>query len=118
MVRLFQSLERCFCRNVLRNAWRGAWRDAVVASGETDAVPAAGVDAVLALERSEQIALAMAALPDRYRAVLRAKYEQDLTVVEIAERTLQTPKAVESLLTRARDAFRRAYRSMEDRHGS
>ena len=33
---------------------------------------------------------------------------EDSSSGEIAERTLQTPKAVESLLSRARDAFRRA----------
>lgn len=54
----------------------------------------------------ERIALTMARLPELYRSILRAKYEEDLTVVEIAERGSMTPKAAESLLTRARAAFR------------
>jgi RNA polymerase sigma-70 factor (ECF subfamily) len=45
-------------------------------------------------------------LPARYGDVLEWKYLQGLTMREIAERLNTTSKAVESLLTRARDAFR------------
>ena len=91
------------------------------ASTDADSVPGPEADVHGGLARVEQIALAMATLPGRYRAVLRAKYEQELTVAEIAERTLGTTKTVESLLTRARAAVRRAYRGLEEtesRHGS
>jgi RNA polymerase sigma-70 factor (ECF subfamily) len=46
------------------------------------------------------------ALPERYREVLALKYLEGLPVKEIAERLALAPKAAESLLTRAREAFR------------
>ena len=48
-------------------------------------------------------------LPERHEAVLRAKYLDGRTVREIVADWGETEKAVESLLTRARDAFRAAY---------
>ncbi len=54
------------------------------------------------------------ALPPRYRTVLQAKYELGLRVDEIASRCGSTAKAIESLLTRARDAFRALYHPEED----
>lgn len=47
-------------------------------------------------------------LPKHYGDVLEWKYVEGLTVNEIAQRTGSGPKAVESLLTRARGAFRDA----------
>jgi RNA polymerase sigma-70 factor, ECF subfamily len=60
-------------------------------------------------QAGEQLSLALTALPDRYQSVLRAKYEERLSVIEIAARLRSTPKAAESLLSRARDALRRVY---------
>jgi RNA polymerase sigma-70 factor (ECF subfamily) len=57
-------------------------------------------------ERKDRIAAILAALPDRQEAVLRAKYLEGLSVAEIAAEWQDTPKAIESLLTRARQAFR------------
>jgi len=62
-------------------------------------------------ERAERIAATLADLPEHYEAVLRAKYLERATVAEIAEASGQTPKAVESLLTRARQAFREKYQA-------
>lgn len=62
----------------------------------------------------EHIALAFAEIPSRYAAVIRAKYERNLSVNEIAEAWGETPKAVESLLTRARRAFRDAYNGIAE----
>jgi RNA polymerase sigma-70 factor (ECF subfamily) len=65
---------------------------------------------------AEEIALVLTGLPGRYQAVIRAKYQDELPVAEIAERWGETPKAVESLLSRARAAFRAAFdRSHEHR---
>ena len=47
-------------------------------------------------------------LPEHYGNALEWKYVEGLTVSEIAERMEAGPKAVESLLTRARTAFRQA----------
>lgn len=48
-------------------------------------------------------------LPDRYGDALELKYVEGLSVKEIALRMDIGPKAVESLLTRARAAFRDAF---------
>ena len=63
---------------------------------------------------SEQIGLVMTALPSRYQAVIHAKYEEQRTVAEIAAQWGESPKAVESLLSRARAAFREAYRRLDE----
>jgi RNA polymerase sigma-70 factor (ECF subfamily) len=60
--------------------------------------------------RQEEVAAALDALSEREEAVLRAKYLDGLSVAEIAAARGETPKAVESLLTRARQAFREVYR--------
>ena len=60
-------------------------------------------------EQAELIALSLAELPPRCEAVLRAKYLDLLSVAQIATDWQETPKAIESLLTRARQAFRIAY---------
>lgn len=64
-------------------------------------------------ELAERIATALAALPERYEAVLQAKYVDQRSVAEIATRWGETPKAIESLLTRARQAFREVYQEQE-----
>ena len=57
-------------------------------------------------EQAELIAAALAELPERSEAVLRAKYLDQMSVEQIAGDWGETPKAIESLLTRARQAFR------------
>ena len=54
------------------------------------------------------------ALPARYGDVLEWKYVDGLTVKEIAARLGSGPKAAESLLTRARVAFRSSFTEMVD----
>lgn len=56
----------------------------------------------------------MDVLPDRYGDVLEWKYLDELPVNEIAARLDLGPKAAESLLTRARTAFRDAIMAMAD----
>jgi RNA polymerase sigma-70 factor (ECF subfamily) len=60
-------------------------------------------------EQAEAVAWTLAQLPARYEAVLRAKYLDQQSMAEIAASWQETPKAIESLLTRARQAFRDAY---------
>ena len=62
-----------------------------------------------ARERGERIAHALATLPANYDRVLRMKYLEGMCVDAIAAAGNETSKAVESLLTRARIAFRKAY---------
>ena len=61
---------------------------------------------------NELIALALAELPERWEAVLRAKYLDLMSVEQIAAEWTQTAKAIESLLTRARQEFRAVYESL------
>jgi len=65
--------------------------------------------ALVDCERSERIARSLASLSDRYEQVLRLKYLEGLSVVEIGTVSGETESTIESLLTRARAAFREAY---------
>jgi RNA polymerase sigma-70 factor (ECF subfamily) len=60
---------------------------------------------------AERVRITLDYLPDRYGDVLEWKYLQGLSVNEIALRLASTPKAVESMLTRARQAFREGFAS-------
>jgi RNA polymerase sigma-70 factor (ECF subfamily) len=51
-------------------------------------------------------------LPPRYGNALEWKYLEEASVKEIAARLELSPKAAESLLTRARDAFRDGFRTL------
>ena len=48
-------------------------------------------------------------LPAPYGDILEWKYLRDMSMGEIASRLGRSPKAVESLLTRAREAFRETF---------
>ena len=61
------------------------------------------------------VQLALDHLPPRYSRALEWKYLQELSVDEIAGRLQCTPKAAESLLTRARGAFRDALAAVQAR---
>jgi RNA polymerase sigma-70 factor (ECF subfamily) len=62
---------------------------------------------------AERVQITLDSLPDRYGDVLEWKYLLGLSVNEIAERLASTPKAVESTLTRARQAFREGFASCQ-----
>ena len=111
----FSSWLRGIAENVLRNRARRWQRDDAVLRGSpaVDELVAAHGGAETHLETAEHVALALAGLPERYREALRSRYQEDRTVDEIATRSGDTPKAVESLLSRARAAFREAYRRLE-----
>ena len=60
-------------------------------------------------ETREMVNATMSQLPSHYREALEAKYVEHHTVREIAARRATSDKAVESLLTRARQAFRKTF---------
>jgi RNA polymerase sigma-70 factor (ECF subfamily) len=107
---LFAAWLRGIAANAARNCLRARCRERKRSRPLTssDDVPTPGHDPA-AVEKAERVALALSALPDQYEAVLRAKYLEQLSVEQIASRCNTSPKAVESLLTRARQAFRGAY---------
>jgi RNA polymerase sigma-70 factor (ECF subfamily) len=69
---------------------------------------------LLSRERDDLVHEALDALPPRYARALEWMYLERVPVREIAERLEIGPKAAESLLTRARDAFRYVYRRLTE----
>jgi RNA polymerase sigma-70 factor (ECF subfamily) len=103
----FAGWLRGIAANVIRNRLRQRRRPEPL--GGQEAAP----DPVTDRDRAEAIAVVLAELPPHYESVLRAKYLDGLSVQAIGELSGDSPKAVESLLTRARQAFREAYQSAE-----
>lgn len=65
--------------------------------------------ALLRQENRERVQETLMALPEHYRQVLVLKYAEGLPVEDIAQIMRRTFKSTESLLTRARSAFRESY---------
>ena len=104
------------CRNEIAAHYRRGGRelelDAEPAGRLAQALVAPGEgpeDITLSRERAARVHEALDDLPPDYGRVLEWKYLEDLPVEEIARRLERHPKAAESLLTRAREAFRRRY---------
>jgi RNA polymerase sigma-70 factor (ECF subfamily) len=93
-------------RNALRSRRRRHRRARPLAAADESLANAADP---VAVEKAERVAAALAALPEHYEAVLRAKYLDQMSVEAIATARGDTTKAVESLLARARQAFRETY---------
>ncbi len=68
--------------------------------------PAGPGEDLLRAENAELVHMALDLLPDKHGKALQWKYLEDLPVKEIAVRLEVSAKAAESLLTRARRAFR------------
>ncbi len=68
-------------------------------------------------ELTRQVHVALDHLPAHYADCLEWKYSEDLPVKVIAERLGIGPKAAESLLTRARQAFRDGFGAIADTYG-
>ncbi len=99
----FRTWLRGIAANLARNYFRKEKRQATRPLAGTDpAEPSACV--LERREQAERIAAALAGLPEHYEAVLCAKYLDQACVADIAAARAETPKAVESLLTRARQA--------------
>lgn len=107
-----------FCRFEIATYWRGAQRrgrevelaedaPAVRAALESLAMNQEGPGAELERrELARLVRVVLDHLPLRYGRALEWKYLQGLPVNEIARRLGSSPKAAESVLTRARRAFR------------
>ena len=78
--------------------------ESLLAGETTDPLLAAGRAQV-----RESICAALDYLPAPYADILEWKYVRDMSVAEIAGRLGRSVKATESLLTRARDAFRETF---------
>jgi RNA polymerase sigma-70 factor (ECF subfamily) len=106
----FEAWLKGIAANVLKNHRRRWQRDSRTHSLDAEQAPpqSEGLS-----QAGELMALALTGLPAGYQAVLRAKYEEKLTVNEIGERLGRTAKAVESMLSRAREALRHAYDKLQ-----
>lgn len=106
------------CRNEIAAHFRQRGRRPAEVELTEDTVPAGSTAGespgpereLLRREQAGMVHAALDALPPRYGRALEWKYVERLTVVEIAARLGVGAKAAESLLTRAREAFRAAYR--------
>jgi RNA polymerase sigma-70 factor (ECF subfamily) len=65
--------------------------------------------ALARLQEAAQVHTTLDELPEHYRQALTWKYHDEMTTQDIADRLGMTAKAAESLLTRARRAFRRDF---------
>jgi len=66
-------------------------------------------DLLARAETRDMVNATMSQLPRQYGHALEAKYVQNKTVREMAAASGQTEKAIESMLGRAREAFRRTF---------
>jgi len=97
-------------------AWSAAPRlaedDPAIRAALESLLPGESGDPLCSADREqvrESIVSALDYLPAPYGDILEWKYLRDMSMAEIAQRLGRSPKAVESLLTRAREAFREAF---------
>ncbi len=111
----FIAWLRGIAANVLHNRRRQWTRQAYYETDISCAAPATTARNSISRQISivELVAMTLAVLPTHYQEVLRAKYGDGQSVREIAVASGQNDKAVESLLTRARRAFRLSYEQIE-----
>jgi RNA polymerase sigma-70 factor, ECF subfamily len=115
------------CRNVITDTYRARERDTRrnVPFEDSEEIRTAlelldstelqdPQQAALRGELGHFVQLILDHLPGHYGDVLEWKYVQGLSVSEIAERLHVGPKAAESLLTRAREAFREGFASLKE----
>lgn len=109
----FLAWLRGIAANLRRNQVRAAQRLSQRETRAAALVDAAAAEAVAhEHEQSEHIAATLDGLLERQESVLRAKYFDGLSVAEIADAWKESPKAIESLLSRARDAFRERFEQL------
>lgn len=111
----FQTWLLGIARNLLRNHHRkqSRLRENETTTPRMDDLAASPPPAPRSDALRQRVALALSSVSARYRAVLRAKYGERRSVAAIATDLGRSPKAVESLLARARQAFRDAFQQSD-----
>jgi len=109
-----------FCRFHIAAIWKEQQRELP----EDEPNVRAALDSLAALDSPEQdlqrkelghfVRMVLDQLPRHYDEALEWKYIAGLSVSEIAQRLSTTTKAAESLLTRAREAFRDAFAELAE----
>ena len=111
----FQAWLQGIARNVLLNhRRRGQRRHEMERSTEIGAEHGTSRPQDWNIDTAELVSLALTSLSPAYQEAITAKYGEGLTVAEMAARSGKSPKAVESLISRARAAFRREYKQLDD----
>jgi RNA polymerase sigma-70 factor (ECF subfamily) len=100
-------------RNAIRRA-NDARRRFVANLPVADVVDVAAEPGGAAPSASADVSVALARLPAHYRSVLEQKYLKGESVRAIADASRTTEKSVESLLTRAREAFRVTFLGVQE----
>ena len=109
------------CKNEILMHFRSRRSAPAEVELEEETLPAAGSGgdsrdpegALLRRERASLVHMALDLLPPHYAQALEWKYLERLSVEEIGVRLRLRTKAAESLLTRAREAFRQGYASVQ-----
>jgi RNA polymerase sigma-70 factor (ECF subfamily) len=111
----FRSWLRGIANNILRNHFRKTARRSPATPYDENAhgSPAHSGENHAPARDSQLVARALADLPERYEEALRAKYFGGQSVPQIASAWGETEKAVESVLSRARQAFRKSLERRE-----
>jgi RNA polymerase sigma-70 factor (ECF subfamily) len=111
---LFTWLCAC-CRNEIAMHFRRNKPGRDVELHDNHFSPAPGPDDVtLTAESAALVHEALDHLPPHYARALEAKYIDGMSVEGIARELHLSAKAAESVLTRARDAFRAVYRNLTE----
>jgi RNA polymerase sigma-70 factor (ECF subfamily) len=117
------------CRRELGARWREAGGRVMQPLAEDQPEVRAALESLLSAEGGDpelassreqvrdSILAALDYLPAPYGDILEWKYVRDMSVHEIAARLGRSEKATESLLTRARDAFREAFGALQGATG-
>ena len=96
-----------------RSAGSAVERELVPAAGHRAAPLPSPEAALLRRESAHHVHAALDLLPAHYARALEWKYVEGLPVADVAARLQTSPKAAESILTRARAAFRRGYLDLD-----
>jgi RNA polymerase sigma-70 factor (ECF subfamily) len=83
-----------------------SFRDGIEEAADLEGISILPADVLEQVERKSAVRAALLVLPEDRRGVLVGKYVEGLSVETIATRMGKTPKAVESLLSRARQQMR------------
>jgi RNA polymerase sigma-70 factor, ECF subfamily len=113
------------CRREMSLRWRQPQATAGAPLAEDDPQVRAALESLLASEGADPLVAAgreqmrdtvratLDYLPSTYADILEWKYVRDMSVADIAGRLGRSVKATESLLTRAREAFRDAFTALQ-----
>lgn len=109
------EINNAWLRMVAKRRLIDHWRRQAVASDKV-VVLGAGLrnHSDPSVEERDRVLAALARLSEQHRAALVMQQVEGYSVAEIASILGRSDKASESLLTRARDAFRTAYREEND----